>query len=120
MRDIGHFEFGALHRPIAFDGVEPGADTADPDYWLRYWIAAFRALLPVVGRCHVVTQDALRAHPQATMQALAARLKLDTGGLDFTRHFRPVPDTAPEGLFDPDLLEEAETLYTALAGHAVR
>jgi len=42
MRDIGHFEFGELHRPIRFprapDAPESGPEALD--YWLGYWIAA--------------------------------------------------------------------------------
>ena len=44
MKDIGHLEFGELHRPIAFDGFDPVASnlkSSDFDYWLAYWIAAF-------------------------------------------------------------------------------
>ncbi len=44
-RDIGHFEFGADHRPIMFAGMDAviAAHTPDSiDYWLGYWIAAMR------------------------------------------------------------------------------
>jgi hypothetical protein len=42
MRDIGHFEFGALHRPLAFDpGLLAPYALDDPNYWLAYWISAF-------------------------------------------------------------------------------
>jgi hypothetical protein len=44
MADLGHFEFGALHRPFAFPRLETltaGLDRQNPDYWLAYWIAVF-------------------------------------------------------------------------------
>ncbi|MDE1467571.1 sulfotransferase [Aurantiacibacter sp. D1-12] len=44
-RDIGHFEFGADHRPIMFPGMEQVRADHSPDtldYWLAYWIAAMR------------------------------------------------------------------------------
>jgi hypothetical protein len=44
-RDIGHFEFGADHRPIMFAGMEAviAAHRTDTiDYWLGAWIAAMR------------------------------------------------------------------------------
>jgi len=47
MADIGHFEFGALHRPILFDGVDELASRHDPgqlEYWIGYWIAACATL----------------------------------------------------------------------------
>ena len=47
MSDIGHYEFGANHRPILFPGMEKVNDLYSPDeldYWLFYWICAFRHL----------------------------------------------------------------------------
>lgn len=44
MNDIGHFEFGRLHRPILFDGMKEVIASHDPatlDYWLAYWIVAY-------------------------------------------------------------------------------
>ncbi|QZH75829.1 MAG: sulfotransferase [Erythrobacter sp.] len=44
-RDIGHFEFGADHRPILFAGMDAVIAAHTPDsieYWLGYWIAAMR------------------------------------------------------------------------------
>lgn len=44
-RDIGHFEFGADHRPIMFAGMQAVIAAHSPDtldYWLGYWIAAMR------------------------------------------------------------------------------
>jgi len=45
---IGHFEFGLNFRPINFDGWLDGrAIDREPtaDFWLRYWIAAYRHAL---------------------------------------------------------------------------
>jgi len=45
--DIGHFEFGAAHRPILFDGVAELAARYRPEqieYWIGYWHAAYRRL----------------------------------------------------------------------------
>jgi hypothetical protein len=44
MEDIGHLEFGELHRPIRFDGIDALLDGYRPDssdYWSAYWVAAF-------------------------------------------------------------------------------
>jgi hypothetical protein len=48
MKDIGHFEFGELHRPISFPGFEEpprevGADRVE--YWITYWNAAVEHVL---------------------------------------------------------------------------
>ncbi|WP_428028077.1 sulfotransferase [Altererythrobacter sp.] len=45
VRDIGHFEFGAEHRPIWFEGMSEVVARLQPDsldYWIAYWIAAAR------------------------------------------------------------------------------
>jgi len=45
VRDIGHFEFGAEHRPIWFEGMEDVIARQSPDdldYWIAYWITAAR------------------------------------------------------------------------------
>jgi len=45
VRDIGHFEFGAEHRPIRFEGRDEVLARLRPDsldYWIAYWIAAAR------------------------------------------------------------------------------
>lgn len=47
MLDIGHFEFGELHRPIRFpefDSITQFLDPRSLDYWLAYWISAFEEL----------------------------------------------------------------------------
>ncbi len=121
MRDIGHLEFGTLHRPLEFPGFAP--ETYDPmtgDYWLAYWIAAFRDVLACAPRCHLITQDDLRAQPQQVMQALTARLGIAAASIDFASYFRPGADIAPPALFSAPLLQEAEALYEELAAQAVR
>jgi len=47
MADIGHFEFGALHRPIQFPGLNEMTSEFQPDsinYWVAYWLVAFEFL----------------------------------------------------------------------------
>jgi hypothetical protein len=47
MGDIGHYEFGALHRPFQFPNFESltkGLKPKSVDYWLAYWISAFQYL----------------------------------------------------------------------------
>ena len=48
MDDIGHLEFGALHRPIDFGPVAdaPGPFPVDTlDYWVSYWLRAYSHIL---------------------------------------------------------------------------
>ncbi|WP_299506621.1 sulfotransferase [uncultured Roseobacter sp.] len=120
MRDIGHLEFGQLHRPIGFDGFDPGAyDPRTPDYWLAYWIAAFVQVQAHIAQCHILAQDDLRQTPDATMQALCKGLGIETGEIDFASYFRDTPDVTDRDVFDPALLAQADQLYATLAQYAV-
>lgn len=121
MLDIGHLEFGLLHRPIAFDTFDPGQiDPKQPDYWLHYWIAAFHNVEKQSDRCLIVTQDDLRARPDQTMHALCETLELPRKGQCFDGYFRNTPDQTPDHLFDAELLHTANALYTNLDKLAVR
>ena len=47
MEDIGHYEFGVLHRPIRFPNfvsLTQNLESTTLDYWLGYWISAFEYL----------------------------------------------------------------------------
>lgn len=120
MRDIGHFEFGALHRPIAFEGLGQAAQDPDtPDYWLGYWIAAFRHIAAERARCILVAQDRLRSAPDATMGALFERTGLTPSQQDFSGFFHAHPDTFDRSRFSTGLLDEAETLFADLEASSV-
>ena len=122
MRDIGHLEFGALHRPIAFDAeLLSTYHPEDPNYWLAYWVAAFEEASRHVERVFIVTQDDLRKSSQHVMHALMERLRLNERRVyDFEKHFLKSPDLQPEGLFNTGLLRRAGDVYNGLADYAVR
>lgn len=120
MADIGHYEFGGLHRPIAFPGLEEliaGRDPSTIDYWLAYWIAAFDHVLSRHDLITVVSYEALCANPRRELAELSARLEIpEEGLLDVAAAlFRP-PRSVQEdhATVDPRLRERAEELYTAL------
>lgn len=115
MSDIGHFEFGNLHKPFFFRGFEPEQEgTHHSDYWLHYWICAFRGLLEHKDQCIFLFQDDLRAAPQRTMEALYDMLGLSRTHQRFERYFLPKPDAATVGNFDPKRLQEARDIFYAL------
>ncbi len=121
MRDIGHLEFGLLHKPIGFEGFDKGShDPRSANYWLAYWIAGFAEVQRHAENCHIIVQDDLRRTPVQTMQALCRRLEMETGEVDFARYFRSTPDETDASVFDPDLLAQAEQIYQALAARAVQ
>lgn len=79
MGDIGHLEFGELHRPIGFDGMEDvrrryGPDTLD--YWVGYWECAFRHVLQSKGEVVLLSYEALCTSGMALLPALAERLAI--------------------------------------------
>ena len=118
MRDIGHYEFGSLHRPIAFDGLAGlvGGLTPDqPDYWLGYWLAAMDHAASRPDTIQVLPETVLQDNPQAVMRALCERLELDPGSTDFAAGIRAVAPRADRAAFDADLLARAEDRYRDLA-----
>jgi hypothetical protein len=122
MLDIGHLEFGNLHRPIAFDGFDP--DRRNPeqaDYWLSYWIAAFREVKAQGAGCRIITQDDLRSRPQDTLTALCDELGLPNTAANFSKYFRTERDAELlDDLFSNEMLVTANTLYDELCSRAVR
>lgn len=120
MRDIGHFDFGLIHKPIRFLGFDPSAhDPSTGDYWLGYWIGAFRTVLDHRDRCIIVTQDDLRRSPEASMARLCGALDLPPRPGSMAGHFRSDPDRSPSDRFDRHMYEEASDLYRTLAALAL-
>ncbi|WP_164860775.1 sulfotransferase [Parasedimentitalea marina] len=120
MRDIGHFEFGAIHRPILFEDFVPGHfDPANSNYWMNYWIHTFRHVLEHRDKLALVLQDDLRATPMATMNGLCEKLDLESYGVNFHRYFHRDPDVANIEGFDPQIFENACDIYHRIARFAV-
>ncbi len=115
MNDIGHYEFGQIHKPIAFAGFDPAAyDPMTGNYWLAYWISAFEAVLAQQDNCLFVLQDDLRSKPNETMGALCRKLGLTQDPSIFEGYFRGTPDKVSADGYDPALLKKANDVYAAL------
>lgn len=123
MADIGHFEFGALHRPILFEGVADVARQYRPDqieYWIGYWSAAFR---------HVAAQDGVTFVDHAGfcqaggrgLQVICERLGLDADPAAVqaaSAQIMPNHDSEPsERLIEG--LDEARRLYSDLSARSL-
>jgi len=93
MADIGHFEFGALHRPIHFDGFEElsaGLEPTDLDYWLAYWIAAFEHIAAHRSHVHLVSYDDLCSRDNGTAALLCEWLGIEAWRApEIGAYFRP-------------------------------
>jgi hypothetical protein len=115
MRDIGHFEFGLIHKPIRFPGFDAKSyDLVTGDYWLNYWIHAFRQIFEHSDSCIFILQDELRSSPHSTMKTLCDALDLAPGPLQFATYFHSSPDQSRTDLYNRRLYEEAAELYRAL------
>lgn len=83
MADIGHYEFGALHQPIAFpefDTLTAGRDPLTVDYWLGYWIAVLEHLLSRRDAVIPLSYEATCDAPRSALAELCARLDIPGGG----------------------------------------
>jgi hypothetical protein len=120
MADIGHFEFGLLHRPIQFPGfnsLTAGLDPESRNYWIAYWISAFEylsrqdgiafisyeklCLSPVQGLGKLCQQIALQAK---TVEIAAAASVINA----------PPPDRKLDHTCDQVLTERAYHLHQKL------
>lgn len=124
MRDIGHFEFGALHRPLNFPGVDGLVQNGDPttlDYWLGYWVHGFRHVLDNAAHVHLVSYERLCGGGDAALTRLTSTLGLEAQATDDGTAFwepRSYRDRATS-LRDPDLLTAADALHASLLEHAL-
>lgn len=121
MEWLGHFEFGAVHRPIDFNDWYGGhADRVPSDrtYWLTYWCECYTRVLKADAQCLVfVDYDRLCAEPQAGLEAIAAALSIrhveelldEAGRIHSSAHH----GTAPADL-DRQIVRRVETLFAEL------
>lgn len=119
MADIGHLEFGALHKPILFDGfadLAEGLGPNDLDYWLAYWIAAFEHVRARRRHLCLVVYEHLCRDAEAA-RSLCREIGFDEAeapavARQFSAPARASAKLPPHRL---DLRERAETLYHHLA-----
>ena len=84
MADIGHFEFGELHRPIDFPGLDHirgQYPAASLDYWVGYWVAAFGELLRSANDVVFVSYERMCHRGAAALREIERSLGIDREGL---------------------------------------
>ena len=117
MHDIGHFEFGALHRPILFPGLRDETHQLQPDqleYWLRDWNCAYRHLM---DRNDIIWVDMQAFTREAAMPSLLRHLELDEdrGVIDAARRtVKPMRSYESADDVPADVLETSQSLHQAL------
>jgi len=122
MEDIGHFEFGQLHRPIRFEtgGRSRRAAAGSPDtldYWLAYWIDAFEHIAAHREQVLLLSFERACGDGPATLESLARRVApefADPPG-DIAGMFREAPRYNMESrVQDGSLLDAAGALHRRL------
>jgi hypothetical protein len=120
MADIGHYEFGKVHRPLAFPGLDELTSHRDPatlDYWLGYWVATFEYVLGYRARLVVMSYEDACTNPSRALGAVCARLEIAEEGalpLAAARFKAAPPARANDADVDGDLRARAEGVYDAL------
>lgn len=122
MNDLGHFEFGALHRLISFQDAPDWQPFTGrhADYWARYWRAAYRHIL-ATQKANVILfdHDAFGADPQSVMKRLCTALGIDPAPLlQQLTEVRP-PRPTPQIDIDATLAQELSKLHQELIDRAI-
>lgn len=123
MEGIGHFEFGAALRPIAFPGAPDNTDGAETSaYWLRYWNAAYAHVLESAPKDAIFVDHAtLSSRPDEQLPKLAEALSLpDQASLSSAAGMFRAPRPSPDLPDAPaDLLKRAKDLHAVLLDRAL-
>lgn len=119
MSDIGHFEFGALHRPIAFAGVDEVCARYAPDtleYWIAYWLHGFRHVLAYAEDLQFVSYERLCAGGKGAFATVARALEVhDDASAEVADLWDPRSyDDRRARIADRDLLAAADAVHASL------
>jgi hypothetical protein len=119
MSDIGHYEFGMLHRPIRFEGLDElveGHSPADLDYWLAYWIAAFEHIARHRDSVCILGYESLCQHANAAAAELCEVIGIaGSAASEIARYFRPAAPLQDElDAYRGPLRDRAEAVHANL------
>jgi hypothetical protein len=124
MQDIGHFEFGDLHRLIDFpeiDKLTKGLSPNNTDYWLAYWLAAYRYLETLDGLIFV-SYDALCEDSELSLASLCERISIEASEAQIhkaAKLLKRPPSRIKDYHFSNDISESASQLYEKLKERSV-
>jgi hypothetical protein len=120
MADLGHYEFGNLHRPFAFPGIDKLLHYRNPleiDYWLAYWIAAFEYVLCRCDKVTLMSYEAMCADGMLGLSEICTKLEIpDEGVLSKVASvfMGPSPPRCEQFEFNKKLRNRAEELHKLL------
>jgi hypothetical protein len=116
MADIGHYEFGELHKPFSFPNFDYSrTDTDTYSYWLDYWISAYQYVYEHRDKLLFITQEAVCDKPNEVMWNLCEKLSLDSQGMDFKHIFKQIKNSAGDEITSLPKYSEAVDLYQAFS-----
>ena len=120
MADIGHYEFGVLHRPIqfpGFDSLTTGLGSESINYWIAYWIAAFEYLSQQDGIVFISYEE-LCLSPTQSLSKLCRQIELQAKAEEIAAaasiRNAPPANHKLEHTCDQVLTERANNLYQEL------
>ncbi|MGI0025152.1 MAG: hypothetical protein ACREA4_08415, partial [Nitrososphaera sp.] len=118
MEDIGHLEFGDLHRPLLFPGSESlkAFDPLSPTYWLKYWLIAFTHLAQQSFRnVHFISFERLCASPDESLHRIFEEIGGHTPDLEPSiQLFKEANERTETDMFPDVLVAEATELHATL------
>jgi len=124
MGDIGHYEFGELHRPFEF----PAAGNRDRygpdrlDYWIGYWIDAFEHILGCPEPLTFVSYERACEDGKAAVETLCRELAIPASdaGREAAERFRPARSHGVEARgADEQQLHHARQLHGRLLQRSI-
>jgi hypothetical protein len=121
MQDIGHFEFGALHKPIMFPEFEDWTsycrDHFDINYWVAYWIAAYKYILDNKYLVTCVPYESTCLNPSGILPGIIEELEIfpDDHLQQIYELFHKPPDKRADiRAINPSLSKAAMEIHSAL------
>ncbi len=122
MEAIGHHEFGKGLRPVNFgDWLTDAPSPAGLDFWLRYWIAAYRYILTHAGdAAHLISYARLTEDPEPALARVAQVVEIPESDLlhQSDRLQAPRSHSVDETTLPDALTQEADELYDRLQHRA--
>ena len=116
MNDLGHFEFGANHKPLTIDDPKLlDGDIKTLNYWLEYWIIVYKYLEKSNLSVKYIAIDDLIYRQSDTMQNILTACNSNHVWKDSNQYFKAsTSNIMLSPAVNNQLVEEAERVYNSL------
>jgi hypothetical protein len=126
MADIGHFEFGDLHKLIDFPEIDTLLADLNPehsDYWLAYWLATYRYLNSLEGESiYFISYADLCENSESSLSRICQKLNIEAGEVQIkgaAQGLKTMPSRRGDYHFSETLAQQADELYKELLQKAI-